>query len=121
MCPDTPEGVAVDADGCPRIGACCFFTGGCDDDTEFNECVGNDGVYQGDGSTCDQGCVFPTGDGDYDENTYVDLEDFEHWPDCMTGPENGPYQEGCGAFDFDGDTDIDLFDFAEFQIALDGS
>ena len=45
----------------------------------------------------------------------VDLEDFADWPACVTGPHGGPLAKGCGAFDRDGDDDVDLQDFARFQ------
>ena len=50
----------------------------------------------------------------------VNLTDFAAWQDCMTGPDNGRYSDGCEAFDFDADLnfDIDLKDFAGFQSTL---
>ena len=54
--------------------------------------------------------------GDYDEDGDVDLYDYAHWDDCMTGPEAGPYVAGCEAFDFDVDDDVDLADFAMFTM-----
>ncbi|HUU82043.1 MAG TPA: agmatine deiminase family protein [Phycisphaerae bacterium] len=56
--------------------------------------------------------------GDYDVNGTVDLTDFAQWEACMTGPANGPFAAGCGAFNADTDTDVDLADFAEFQRAF---
>ncbi len=56
--------------------------------------------------------------GDYNHDGEVDLTDFVHWDDCMTGPDNGPYDAGCGPFDFEGDEDVDLEDFAAFQKAF---
>ena len=56
---------------------------------------------------------FGIGDDECDRD--VDLLDFANWADCMTGPENGPFAEGCEAFDFDGDLDVDLEDFGGFQ------
>lgn len=58
--------------------------------------------------------------GDYDDDADVDVGDFAHWADCMTGPDNGPCDDDCGPFYFDGDTDIDLKDFAAFQSAFTG-
>ncbi len=55
------------------------------------------------------------GDGD------VDLTDFANWAGCMTGPDAGPYDSGCAAFDFDENGDVDLDDFAGFQSAFAGS
>ena len=42
------------------------------------------------------------------------LEDFAAFAPCMTGPaeQSGP---GCGIFDADGDKDVDLLDFTEFE------
>ena len=49
-----------------------------------------------------------------------DLNDFAHFPDCMTGPDNGPAVEGCEPFDFEADNDVDLRDFAGFQDVFTG-
>ena len=57
--------------------------------------------------------------GDWDDNGVVDLEDFVHWPECMTGPHGGVLP-GCGPFDFDGEGDVDLVDFMRFQHKLAG-
>ena len=64
--------------------------------------------------------AYEFGIGDYTCDRVVDLTDFASWPACMTGPDAGPYGEGCEAFDFDYDGDVDLFDFAEFQAAFTG-
>jgi hypothetical protein len=61
------------------------------------------------------------GIGDYDCNRLVNLVDFAHWADCMTGPGLGPYGPGCEAFDFVFDGDVDLGDFGGFQQVLNGS
>ncbi len=60
--------------------------------------------------------------GDYDSDGAVTRDDFYFFHECLTndrpgingGPENnaGP---GCRFADFDGDGDVDLLDFAEFQ------
>ena len=42
------------------------------------------------------------------------------FPDCLTGPENGPATEGCDVFYFDPDDDVDLPDFAAFQEVFTG-
>ena len=60
------------------------------------------------------------GDGDYDSDGDVDLDDFAHWPACMTGPDAGPYDAPCEAFDFDADAGVDLGDYGGFQRALAG-
>jgi hypothetical protein len=56
--------------------------------------------------------------GDYDCDFDVDLGDFSSCFSRITGPEGGPYAEGCEACDFDYDLDVDLFDFAGFQAAF---
>jgi len=58
--------------------------------------------------------------GDWDRDGDLELDDFAHFPGCMTGPENGPASGGCQVFYFDADTDVDFADFAMFQEALGG-
>ncbi len=36
----------------------------------------------------------------------------------MTGPDNGPYTEGCEAFDFEFDGDVDVHDVSDFLQAF---
>ena len=62
------------------------------------------------------------GIGDLDCNLAVELMDFAAWDACMTGPDSGPLDAGCEAFDFDAEVgyDIDLKDFAGFQLTLPG-
>jgi hypothetical protein len=64
--------------------------------------------------------AYEFGIGDYDCDTFVDLLDFAAWNACMTGPDNGPFDAGCEAFDFDASAtgDVDLKDFAGFQRTL---
>ncbi len=64
--------------------------------------------------------AYEFGIGDYECDRDVDLDDYANWPDCMTGPDAGPYPEGCAAFDFNFDADVDLLDFAELQGRLPG-
>ena len=75
------------------------------------------GFYQGDFSTCDLGCVYL---GDFDGDGDIDLDDYGHWPACMTGPNANDVPLGCEPFDFDGDTDVDLGDFQALQSAMMG-
>ena len=56
--------------------------------------------------------------GDYNHDGEVDLNDFAYFDGCMTGPENGPAPAECEAFYFDADDDVDLADFAAFQMAI---
>jgi hypothetical protein len=62
--------------------------------------------------------AYEFGIGDYDCDRIVDLFDFAEWEACMTGPGGGPFAEGCEAFDFDGDQDVDFEDFGGFQAAV---
>lgn len=54
--------------------------------------------------------------GDFDCNQAVNLNDLSAWSACMTDPQSGPYMPGCESFDFDGDGDVDLRDFAGFEL-----
>ena len=51
------------------------------------------------------------GDGDLDWADYVCLAD------CLTGP-GGGVLSGCGTFDAELDSDVDLSDFSRFQADL---
>ena len=62
--------------------------------------------------------AYEFGIGDYDCDHTVNLNDFSAWASCMNGPHSGPYAPGCESFDFDGDGDVDLLDFAAFQRVL---
>lgn len=63
--------------------------------------------------------AYEFGIGDYNCDQTIDLSDFAYWASCMTGPGTASYAPGCEAFDFNGDDDIDLLDFAEFQKRFD--
>ena len=64
--------------------------------------------------------TYESGIGDYDCDRSTDLADFDFWPECATGPDNGPYTPDCQPFDFDNDGDIDTRDFAGFQAVFGG-
>jgi hypothetical protein len=67
--------------------------------------------------------------GDFDEDGDVDLDDYLVFANCMAGPDavpspTQPYvtAQGCRhAFDLDVDDDVDLADFAGFQMEFTGS
>jgi len=66
--------------------------------------------------------AYEFGIGDHDCNDVVNLVDVGAWDVCQTGPLDPPSSplvkgggSGCEAFDFDGDGDVDLRDFAGFQ------
>ncbi len=56
--------------------------------------------------------------GDYNGDNVADLADFEAYGDCMTGPDAGPVDPSCTAFDLDEDDDVDAEDFAQLQWRL---
>jgi hypothetical protein len=58
--------------------------------------------------------------GDWDGDGDVDLEDYAHFSQCVTGPAGGAMGPGCSAFDFDGDVDVDLADFHDLQSGFTG-
>lgn len=62
--------------------------------------------------------AYEFGIGDYDCDRSIALDDYSAWADCMTAPGAGPYAEGCEAFDFDFDDDVDLEDFSGFMVAF---
>ena len=62
--------------------------------------------------------VSPPTFGDSDCDGDVDLDDFEAFSDCLTGPGGGA--TGCGIFDAESDNDIDLDDYGAFQLAFTG-
>ncbi len=83
--------------------------------------------------------AYEFGIGDFDCNRSVSLSDFAWLPYCLTGPslgvqtdrsltvaalkggpQSGPYETGCEAFDFNADSAIDLLDLAGFQRILSG-
>lgn len=56
--------------------------------------------------------------GDLDLDGYVDLRDYACFQRCFTGVDGASPTTGCGAEDFDGDNDMDLLDWREFQAAF---
>ena len=54
------------------------------------------------------------GDANFDDD--VDLEDFVGFPDCLTGPVDTDHLCECRFLDLDRDRDVDLADFADFQV-----
>lgn len=73
------------------------------------------------------GVIPADGSGDYDSDGVVTHDDFYFVQECLsnrrTGINGGPGNDagpGCAFTDFDGDSDADLLDFAEFQNVFDG-
>ncbi len=62
------------------------------------------------------GIVHACPPGDVNGDDHLDLLDYAVWPDCLTGPNDGPPGNGCSAtVDSDFDQDVDLFDWRKFQ------
>ncbi len=59
--------------------------------------------------------AYEYGLGDYNCDGVVDLSDYAAWGSCFAGPDAGPYDAGCEAFDAEYDGDVDLLDFVVFQ------
>ena len=56
--------------------------------------------------------------GDCDLSGAIDLLDFQAFGDCVTGIGSGPVDANCLCADFDEDQDVDLHDFAGFQVVF---
>jgi hypothetical protein len=64
--------------------------------------------------------VAPFADGDVNEDQRIDYADYASWPACWEGPGAPAGGTHCAELDFDADGDVDLFDWAEFQLAFSG-
>jgi hypothetical protein len=63
-CPDTPQGNQVDDDGCPAFGACRSSTSSsCLNGVTSQFCISANGIYLGDGTTCENPCISCAGRG----------------------------------------------------------
>jgi hypothetical protein len=100
----------------PSPGSPCINTG----DPEGEPLVGDTDLDGHARMLCDRVDMgaFEFGLGDFNCDQSVDLTDFAHWADCMTGPTAGPYDSGCEVFDVEYDQDVDLEDFAAIQPRL---
>jgi len=90
---DTTESLPVDVDGDPRVAWCAVDMGAYEHQGPF---------------------------GDFDEDCAVTLNDYELFEVCLwfSGPDEvPPFAECLDVFDFDLDADVDLHDFAAFQLA----
>ena len=121
-------GEPVDTNGCPLYGACCTPTGSSCLDFTFVDlafCDSTEGVYQGNGSNCGDGCALGVA-GDFDGDGDVDWDDYISFEECISGPAEGtliviPTAQCRIVFDFDDDRDVDVVDYAAFQTAWTGS
>ena len=57
---------------------------------------------------------------DDDADGEIDASDFGGFTNCMNSPDAAPVDSPCANHDADGDEDVDLTDFAQFQLAFDG-
>lgn len=64
--------------------------------------------------------AYEFGFGDFDCDRVLSLQDLSAWDACMLGPRTASHGDGCQAFDNNGDTRVDLADFAAFQTAFEG-
>ena len=135
-CQNLTEAVCLSADGfwegpgteCGAgacLGACCLNSGGLCIELTPGDCDSLSGDWQGLEADCTDGNSDGTADaceppllGDCDRDLLVGPDDFVLFAHAMAGP-NEPVGLGCDVGDFDGDGDIDLADFAEFQVAFD--
>jgi len=88
--------------------------------------AGNSLDGDGDGTGGDDYVVtFSLLPGDFDNDSDVDLDDFNTFAECLAGPGVFDSPPGCNPGDFintdlDGDSDVDLADFARFQKVFTG-
>ena len=57
---------------------------------------------------------------DFDFDCHVDMADFGAFQRCFAGPDQEYSLPACSVFDSEGDGDIDLDDYEDFQAALTG-
>lgn len=116
LCSNTSPNVPVNGCGCVAFGACCFSVGVCFNGLQRHVCAAIEGIYQGDGSACSEGCGF----GDFDGDGAVDLRDFAAFQHCFGADETDFTDDSCGRGDIDGCQDIDLWDYDAFRRAVIG-
>lgn len=73
------------------------------------------GPLSGNGFELTGGFWFALAPDDCNSDGGVNLYDYEDFESCLAGPGGDPGTSSCSCFDQDGDRDVDLLDFAEFQ------
>ncbi len=63
-------------------------------------------------------CLEPSADANRDGD--VDMHDWATFQTCLTGENRTECNDGCSLLDFDGDSDIDMFDYFEFIASFHG-
>jgi hypothetical protein len=58
---------------------------------------------------------------DFDQDNDVDVEDFDHFEACATGPEIAQTDPDCSDAKLDDDEDVDQEDFGIFERCVSGS
>lgn len=74
----------------------------------------------GRGFTLTAGFWFPIAQGDCNTDGGVNVFDYDDFTYCATGPDIPIHYPECKCADFDGDNDVDLLDWSEFQVVFTG-
>ncbi|MHC4697987.1 MAG: hypothetical protein ACYTFA_14740 [Planctomycetota bacterium] len=96
-------------------GGVMFSTG---DDYELSGTIGQPDageIMTGDEFELTGGFWFRIPPGDCEDDGDVDLNDFEAFEDCLTGPDTPVVDDECRCFDVDRDNVVDLADLATIQ------
>jgi len=78
------------------------------------------GAMSGGVFTLTGGFWFEVVASDCNEDGVVNLFDYNTFQTCLTGPGGGPLLPGCHCYDFDGDGNVTLLDFATMQDMFNG-
>lgn len=106
----------------PVLGACCLGDLTCIEVTE-DECINQNGTYQGDDTLCADTVCCPDPFADIDQDGDVDSDDFGELQRCLVGTPfsaGGSVTAACECFDRDGDGNIDADDILAFTTCSSG-